>query len=69
MTLENSKYGQWKHSEHLYSSEIKGEKGTWDWFTGWPYFFLSVYIFWSSWNRSIKILLMPVIYEAVASTV
>ena len=32
-------------------------------------FFISAYVFWSTWNRSIKILLMPFIYEGVASAV
>ena len=32
-------------------------------------FFISACVFWSTWNRSIKILLMPFIYEGVASAV
>ena len=66
------KFKMWtvdKLSEHTNLSEIKAQKGTLRLIYMLAIFFLSANIFWSTSNRSMKILLMPFIYETVASIV
>ena len=63
------KFRHCKLLKHNYPSEIKSEEEFETLVYRLVLFFLSANIFWSTWKRSMKILLMSFIDEAVASIV